>query len=144
MNEDDSYTGRCPENFDPEVWVTLTRDQKAAVQRLRWVEHDAAAKDTKDKVETGMLFAIVPLSINLGLKEYLITTGERTVWDALWCIVAYLILCGIFLGAFSSVYNRVIAPERKDSIFSYVIRIVGVIIVSLIIDGLLFKAFGYI
>ena len=143
MNEDDIYTGRCPENFDPSVWATLTRDQKAAVQHLRWAEHDAAAKDTKDKVEAGMLFAIVPLSINLGIKEYLTITEERSVWDALWCTVAYLIFCGIFLGAFSSVYNRLIAPERKDSMLSYVIRIVGVILVSLIIDGLLFKAFGY-
>lgn len=144
MNEDDMYTGHCPENFDPSVWATLTRDQKTAVQHLRWAEHDAASKDMKDKVEAGMFFAIIPFSINLGIKEYLTIAEERTIWDALWCIVAYLVLCVLFLGVFSSVYNRLIAPERKDSKFSYVIRIIGVILVSLIIDGLLFKAFGYV
>ena len=144
MNEDDIYTGHCPENFDPYVWTTLTREQKIAVQHLRNTEHDTAAKDAKAKVEASVLFAIVPFSIYLGFREYLTITEDRTKWDALWCVAAYLVLCGLFIGAFSSAYNHLIAPEREASKVSYVVRIVVAILASLIIDGLLFKAFGYI
>lgn len=144
MNGDDIYTGQCPENFDPNVWAALTRDQKIAVQHLRCAEMETSEKRTKNRFESSVAYATVLLSIFLGMKDYFAVVEDRTLGEAALHILLHLVVCGAFLGVFSSAYNHFAARERGMSKASHIAAMIGIGLASLLIDSVIFKALGYI